>query len=73
MYNNWDKEFIDKFKCLVKNNNISIDKIEELMIDEFNDYKQHIEKLVEKLVSNEINEQELIIKKNKNGKKKDTY
>ncbi len=61
-----------KFKNLVKENKININSIEDLMIENIEDYKSELKNHIEELILSEIDEQILISKKNKNGKKKDT-
>ena len=50
---------------------MNINSLEQLMIDNVENYKKDLHKHVEEILSTHINEKELIIKKNKNGKKKD--
>ncbi len=66
------KKLDTKFKNLVKENKININSIEELMIENIEDYKSELKNHIEELMLGEIDEQILISKKNKNGKKKDT-
>ncbi len=42
------------------------------MLDNIEEHKARLKTHIEELLLNEINEKELISKKNKNGKKKDT-
>lgn len=47
---------------------MNISSIEDLMIQNIDNYKQRLKCHIEELLSNENDEQELISKKNKNGK-----
>jgi hypothetical protein len=70
-YDNEFKNIDNKFKSLVKNEKLNIDSIEDLMLDNIENYKNRLKNHIEELLSNEVNEKELINKKNKNGKTKD--
>ncbi len=72
MNNKKFKKLDTKFKKLVKENKININSIEDLMIENIEDYKSKLKSHIEELMLGEIDEQTLISKKNKNGKKKDT-
>ncbi len=64
---------LDKiFDNLVLENKLTIDSIEQLMLTELEDYKKELRLHIEELLANKIDERQLIIKKNKNGKKKDS-
>ena len=63
--------FEEKFIKLVSENKLTINSIEDLMIEEIENFKKKLEIQLEDLLAKEINEKELINKKNKNGKKKD--
>ena len=65
------KELDDNFKQLVNNNELSISSIEELMIDNLNEYEKKLRNHIEELLINNIDEKDLISKKNEIGKKKD--
>ncbi len=74
MSNNKENEFNDfseKFDKLIDNNELNIGSIEDLMINSINNYKNELINHVEELLSQHINEKDLVTKKNKNGKKKD--
>ena len=74
MSNNKKNEFNDfseKFDKLIDNNELNIGSIEDLMINSINNYKNELINHVEELLSQHINEKDLVTKKNKNGKKKD--
>ena len=60
------------FNRLISNDSLDINSIEELAMNSIDDCKSIINNHIEELISKNINEQELIIKKNKNGKKKDS-
>ena len=65
-------EMEEKFAQLVNENSLSINDIEDLSLNSVKKCEQLINNHLCKLVKKNINEKELIIKKNKNGKKKDT-
>ena len=69
--NNIEK-MTDKFDNMVREGTLSISKIENLLTSNIDEYKNNINKYMESLISSHIDEKQLIIKKNKNGKKKDT-
>lgn len=74
MSNNKKNEFNDfseKLDELIDNNELNIGSIEDLMINSINNYKNELINHVEELLSQHINEKDLVTKKNKNGKKKD--
>lgn len=62
--NDLDTEFVD----LVKNDKLNISSIEDLMIKNIDEYKKAIHHHLEELLQREVDENRLIIKKNKNGK-----
>ena len=62
--NDLDNEFID----LVKNDKLNISSIEDLMIKNIDEYKILIHHHLEELLQREVDENRIIIKKNKNGK-----
>ena len=59
------------FNKLISNNSLDINSIEELAVNSINDCANVNNNHIEELISKNINEQELINKKNKSGKKKD--
>lgn len=61
----------NEFNKLLKNDKLNISEIENLSINTVEECKQIINNHIEKLVMSKIDEQQLISKKNKNGKKKD--
>ncbi len=61
-----------KFKDLVSKEKLNIATIEDLMLDNIEEHKARLKTHIEELLLSEINEKELISKKNKNGKKKDS-
>lgn len=63
-----DKDF-DK---LVTKDKLDINSIENLAINSFEDIKCIVNNHIEELIIKKIDEKELISKKNKNGKKKDS-
>ena len=64
-------ELDNDFSKLLSDNKISISQIEDLAINSIEECKQIINNHIEELILSRINEKDLIIKKNKNGKKKD--
>ena len=60
------------FNQLISNESLDINSIEELAMNSIDDCKTIINNHIEELISKNINEQELITKKNKSGKKKDS-
>lgn len=56
-------EYKNKFKKLVKENKANISNIEDLMIENIEEYKQELLKCTEDLLINCVNEKELISKK----------
>ena len=65
-------EMEKKFAQLVNEKSLSINDIEDLSLNSTKQCEHLINNYLCKLVKKNINEKELIIKKNKNGKKKDT-
>ena len=60
------------FNRLISNDGLDINSIEELAMNSTDDCKSIINTHIEELISKSINEHELITKKNKSGKKKDS-
>ena len=60
-----------KFDNLVNEDKLNINSIEDLMINDIEDYKKMQREHIENLIKSHINEKELINKRNVNGKKKD--
>ena len=71
MKNNEFKNLDNDFKKLSRNEKMDISIIEDLMLDNIENYKTRLKVHIEELLSEQINEKDLIVKKNKNGKKKD--
>lgn len=65
-------ELTEKFDNLVKNDKLDINAVEDLMVNDVENYKRMQKRHVEYLLQNHIDEKKLINKKNKNGKKKDS-
>ena len=63
---------VANFNQLISNDCLDINSIEELAMNSIDDCKTIINNHIEELISKNINEQELITKKNKSGKKKDS-
>ena len=61
----------NEFNKLLKNDKLNISEIESLSINTVEECKQIINNHIERLVMSKIDEQQLISKKNKNGKKRD--
>ena len=61
----------NEFNKLLKNDKLNISEIESLSINTVEECKQIINNHIESLVMSKIDEQQLISKKNKNGKKRD--
>ena len=64
----YDQEFDD----LVTKNEMNINNLENLMLETVDNFKSTLIKHTEELLTQKINEKELISKKNKNGNKEDT-
>lgn len=60
----------NEFNKLLKNDKLNISEIESLSINTVEECKQIINNHIERLVMSKIDEQQLISKKNRNGKKK---
>ena len=60
------------FNRLISNDGLDINSIEELAMNSIDDCKSIINTHIKELISKSINEHELITKKNKSGKKKDS-
>ncbi len=69
--NNKINELDNNFDKLITEDKLSIDSIESLGLKSIEDVKAIINKHIEELLIEKIDEKELIIKKNRNGKKKD--
>ena len=69
--NNSVTEMEKKFFKLINAKSLSINDIEDLSLNSTKKCNQIINNYLEELVKNNINEKELLIKKNVNGKKKD--
>ena len=63
-------KFTNQFDELVADGKMNINTLEQLMVDNIEEYKKDLHQHVEEILSTHINEKELIDKKNKNGKKK---
>ena len=63
-------KFTNQFDELVADGKMNINTLEQLMVDNIEEYKKDLHQHVEEILSTHINEKELIVKKNKNGKKK---
>ena len=65
------KELDDNFDMLISSNSLTMDKIEDIAINNIDAYKQIINNHIENLIFHKVDEKELISKKNKNGKNLD--
>ena len=63
----------NEFKNLVKKEKLNINTIEDIMLKDIDDYKIQLQHHIEELLASEIDEKNLVAKKNKNGKKKDIH
>lgn len=61
-------ELDNNFDKLILTNKLNINSIEDIAMKNIEDYKQIINTHIEDLIFNKINEKELIVKKNENGK-----
>jgi hypothetical protein len=62
-FENIDKEIVN----LDNDGNLDIFSIENLLVQNIENYKKELHKHVEDVLQNKINENNIIIKKNKNG------
>ena len=62
-FNNIDSEIMK----LDNEENLDIFSIENLLVENIENYKKELHQHIEKLLQNKINENRIIIKKNKNG------
>lgn len=62
--NDLDKDFIE----LDKNEKLDIFSIEDLMIKNIEEYKELVHRHLENLLQKAVDENKIIVKKNKNGK-----
>ena len=58
----------EKFSDLIQDNALDINTIEDLAISSINEYKQYVHQHIEELLQTMVDENKLIVKKNKNGK-----
>ncbi len=74
--NEINEKYLDKltedFDYLVSKEKMNINSLEDIMVSNINEYERELRLHVEELLKSHINEKDLISKKNKNGKKKDT-
>lgn len=66
------EKMTQKFNEMVKDETLNITNIENLLMENIENYKTNINQYMEELISNNIEEKELVSKKNENGKKKDS-
>ena len=64
-------DYNEKFNELVNDNKLNISAIEDLLLDNYKLHQKNINQYTEELLSQKIDEKKLIIKKNKNGKRKE--
>ena len=65
------KDYNEKFNKLVNNDKLNISTIEDLLLDNYKLHQKNMTQYTEELLSQKVNEKELINKKNKNGRRKD--
>ncbi len=65
------KQYEQEFDNLIEKDEMNISNIENLMINRVDSFKHELLKHTEELITQKINEKNLISKKNMNGKKKD--
>ena len=58
----------EKVSDLIQDNALDINTIEDLAISSINEYKQYVHQHIEELLQTMVDENKLIVKKNKNGK-----
>ncbi len=63
-------KFTKDFDELVSKNKMNINSLEDIMVNNINEYERELRLHVEELLKSHINEKELITKKNRSGKKK---
>lgn len=63
-FNDLDNDFIG----LRNNNKLNIFSIEDILIKNIDEYKKELHNHIEELLQEQINENNIIVKKNKNGK-----
>lgn len=61
-------DFDNQFKNLISEEKLDISSLENLIVDNLENYRNLLNNHVEELLSNNIDEKKLISKKNKNGK-----
>ena len=64
-------DYNEKFNELVNDNKLNISAIEDLLLDNYKLHQKNMNQYTEELLSQKIDEKKLIIKKNKNGKRKE--
>ena len=65
------KKYEQEFDNLIVKNEMNINNLENLMLHRVDSFKYALIKHTEELLSQKIDEKDLINKKNKNGKKED--
>lgn len=65
------KKLDSDFKKLVKEEKLDINSIEDLMLENIENYKSKLKTHIEELLTKEVDENEIMNKKNENGKKKE--
>lgn len=66
-------KFTSDFDQLVSEEKMNINSLEDIMINSVNEFEKELRIHAEELLKSHIDEQKLISKKNKNGKKKDSF
>lgn len=63
-FNSLDKDFSE----LKNNDKLNIFSIEDMLIKNINEYKKELHHHIEELLQEQVDENKIIVKKNKNGK-----
>ncbi len=63
----------EQFERLISDDKLNIGNLENLLLDNLENYQQFLNEHTEDLLNTKIDEKKLINKKKKNGKKKVTY
>ncbi len=63
----------EQFERLVSDDKLDVGNLENLLLDNLENYQQFLNEHTEDLLKTKIDEKKLINKKKKNGKKKVTY
>ena len=58
----------EKFTSLIRENKLDINTIEDLALNSINEYKKFVHQHIEELLQKMVDENKLIVKKNKSGR-----